>query len=446
MVKRVKISGYKSLDDFEVHLDQFSLIFGPNAAGKSNFLDALQLVSRIVTHRTLKEAFSSPYRGGYIESFTLGAGGIKDQLQKKSIRFSIEVDIELSDRIIRSVNEQIVKMKGTERIENKDTIARTDTQPKKQALVREKLLRYRIEIEFRPGTTFLLVSDEFVAAIKDNGEIKKGRMPFIETVDNRIHLRMEGQAHPIYYDRYLDYSLLSRSLFPPHYPHIVALQQELSNWFFYYFEPRERMRMPNPVKEVQHIGFMGEELASFLNTLDKNNPKKFKSMVKALSMIIPSITDIEIDINEIGEVEFKVKENGISVPSRVISEGTLRVLGLLALWGVKDDPSVVGFEEPENGLHPGRIKLIAELLKNHAIRSETQLIVTTHSPILPDMVPDDHLFVCKKIDGKTAIVPFSQWGPVWGLLSKQKAIDKALESEEEGLSIEQRTLRGDFDD
>jgi hypothetical protein len=45
-----------------------------------------------------------------------------------------------------------------------------------------------------------------------------------------------------------------------------------------------------------------------------------------------------------------------------VSEGTLRLIGLLALQGVKMPPTLIGFEEPENGVHPRRISLIAEFL------------------------------------------------------------------------------------
>src|SRR5579872_3613376 len=57
MLKRVKIRGYKSLVDVEVHLQPLSVFFGPNASGKSNFLDALQLLSRIATSNNLNDAF-----------------------------------------------------------------------------------------------------------------------------------------------------------------------------------------------------------------------------------------------------------------------------------------------------------------------------------------------------------------------------------------------------
>ena len=61
MLKRVKIQGYKSLVDMEVKLQPLSVLFGPNAAGKSNFLAALQLLSRIATSSRLKDAFAFPF-------------------------------------------------------------------------------------------------------------------------------------------------------------------------------------------------------------------------------------------------------------------------------------------------------------------------------------------------------------------------------------------------
>jgi predicted ATPase len=255
---------------------------------------------------------------------------------------------------------------------------------------------------------------------------------------SRLHLRMEGQAHPTYYERFLDHSILSLPLYPPHYPHLVAMKQELSRYFFFYFEPRERMRTPNPVREVRHIGVMGEELAAFLNTLKAVDPAQFRAVEKALRLIVPSVTGIHVDVNSLGEVDLWLIEGDLRVPARVVSEGTLRVLGLLALTGAKDPPAVLGFEEPENGVHPRRVKLIAELLRTRAATGESQLIVTTHSPILPDLIPDSGLFVCRKNQGQTQIDAFN----TWGTLGRRKDIDEALD---EDLTPSQRIMRGDFD-
>jgi len=435
MIKRIKISGYKSLADLEVELQPLAVLFGPNAAGKSNFLDALQLLSRTATSRTLKEAFDPPYRGKPLESLTFGPNGIRGLREKDSATFTIEADVVLSRAVIDAVDRQIREMRRTKAAE--------DAPPSEnggQSFIRERYLRYRIEIEILPKSGILRVSDEYLAPLNSKGQQKGGRNPFLDETEGRLHLRMEGQGHPTYYDRNLDHTVLSLPLYPPYYPHVVAMRQELASWSFFYFEPRERMRAPNPVKEVRHIGLMGEELAAFLNTLKAMDEPQFRAVEKALRMIIPSVTAIEVDVNDLGEVELRLREGTIPVPARVLSEGTLRTLGLLALGGVKDPPALLGFEEPENGIHPRRLRLIAELLKTQAT-ADTQLIVTTHSPVLLDLIPDQSLYVCRKADGRTEIKPFSEYGGLF----RSIGIDSGLDDQLADLTPSDRLMRGDFD-
>jgi hypothetical protein len=252
------------------------------------------------------------------------------------------------------------------------------------APVRERDLRYRIEVEMLPRSGILRVADEYLAALNSKGEPTGKREPFLSRKEDRLHLRLERQAHPTYLDRYLDHSILSRPHYAPHYLHMVAARMELGSWLFFHFEPRERMRASNPVKEVCHIGLMGEALPAYLNTLRALEPRRFTAVEKALRAILPQIDGIDVSANDLGEVELRLREGGIPVPARVLWEGTLRILGMPALTGAKEPPSLVGFEEPENGIHPRRIQMIAELLKTRSGTGSTQYIVTTHSPILPD--------------------------------------------------------------
>ena len=439
MLKRIKILGYKSLVNLKLDLKPLSVLVGPNASGKSNFLDALQLLSRITTSRSLKEAFDSPYRGYPLESFTFGKEGIKNLLERESVSFSIEVDVELSQTVIDSVNRQILDMKRGTASSSQD--ARNPVS-KRPPPVSEANLRYRIEIEMLPKLGILRVADEYLAALTAEGELSKRRKAFLEKIENRLHLRMEGQARPTHYERYLDYSILSMLHYPPHHPHLVAMRQELANWFTFYLEPRERMRLPNPVKEVQHIGLMGEDLAAFLNTLRGLNGRQFESVEKAIHTMIPSITGIDVNINKLGEIELDLREGEKLVSARVLSEGTLRILGLLALVSAKEPPALIGFEEPENGIHPRRIRRIARFLEARMILKDIQFIVTTHSSILPDLVPPESLYVCRRVDGNTEIEPFEMMcaGPLW----KTSEIEVALD-DEDALSPSERILRGDFD-
>lgn len=431
MIRRIHIEGYKSINNLEVRPRPLTVLFGPNAAGKSNFLDAIQLLSRAVTARTLKEAFEAPYRGMPLESFTFDPEGIAGHLKKNSLKFTIEVDVDLSTDTVNAIERQIAEMRS----------GAASSEPKRE-IIRERSLRYRLTIEILPKSGILRVADEYLAALKSNGQLKTSRKPFLERQERRLHLRLEGQAHPTFHEIGLDHTLVSRPLYPPHYPHLAAFRRELAGWSFFYFEPRERMRASNPVKEVRQIGLMGEDLAAFLNTLRVVDSSHFRAIEKALHTLIPRVQGIDVEPNNLGEVELRLLEDGVAVPARLVSEGTLRMLGLLAVAGAKDTPTLVAFEEPENGIHPRRIQFLAEFFKSRSVRAETQFIITTHSSLLPDLLPSNSLFVCRREKASTIIKPFIDDGP----LLRQPAIQSGLEDKDENdIKISERILRGDFD-
>ena len=431
MLSRVHVKGYKSLRDVEVALKPLTLLIGPNSAGKSNLLDAVQLLSRLATSRTLKEAFEPPYRGKPLESFALGEGGVRGLLEQDRLAFSIEADLSISDGVAKAVDREIQVMRRPGGDEPGDAPAQ----------VRERRLRYRIEVEMWPRSGLIRTTDEYLAALTADGKPTRKRRPFIERQGELVHLRRERQAHPMQYERHLDHAILSMPHYAPHYPHLAAARRELESWQFFYFEPRERMRAATPIKEVRHVGVMGEELAAFLITLRTRQPRQFEAMERALRMVLPDVDGIDTSVNDLGEAEFHLRENGVAIPARVLSEGTLRLLGLLALTGAEETPSLVGFEEPENGVHPRRIELIAELLKAQSGTDATQYIVTTHSSILPDLLPDESLFVVQRTGRRTRVESFK----TWGALGRGPDINEALADKRERLPTSHRILRGDFD-
>ncbi len=432
MLKRVKIQGYKSLVDVEVHLQPLSVLFGPNASGKSNFLDALQLLSRIATERNLKYAFDPPYRGTPLESFTFGLSGINDLLTQEKSSFSMEVDVELSQTTVDAVNRQIRLLR---RLGAKGDAASKDTDQTSPldnpSLVNRRNLRYYISIETTPKTGTLIVAGEYLAVLNAKGEITEE--PLLLERDYGF-LKFGEKSYQFFEE--LDYSTLSIPNFFSSFlffQYLLAMREEIASWLFFYLEPRERMRLPTSVKEVRHIGLMGEELAAFLNTLRELDEPQFKAVEKALHMIIPSITGIDVNVNNVGEVELRLMQDQTPIPARVLSEGTLRILGLLALGGAKEPATLLGFEEPENGIHPDRLDLVASLLTN-LTSGDTQVIVTTHSPTLLDLLPEESLYVFGLSDGNTTITPFST-------LKKTKHRKSKLS---EDLTVSERLLRGDF--
>ena len=87
-----------------------------------------------------------------------------------------------------------------------------------------------------------------------------------------------------------------------------------------------------------------------------------------------------------------------------------------------EPPTLIGYEEPENGIHPERISLVADLFKNQAELRGFQLIVNTHSPTFPECFKDSELFRCELVDGRTEWAPLSGLGPLF----KESAIRQSL--------------------
>ncbi|MDZ7292527.1 MAG: AAA family ATPase [candidate division KSB1 bacterium] len=418
MIKRIHIENYKSFGNLDLELRPLTIIFGPNASGKSNFLDALYLLSRLVTKKNIKEAFEG-HRGLPLESFYYGDKGYEALRQSDRISFTFEVDVELSPATIKKIEETVqAKRRGLE----------APSSSKK--IITEKFLRYRLVIEALPETGYLRITDEKLCAIKQNGNEKR-RSAFVERVDKRLHLRMEGQAHPLFHEVGLDHTIVSTSLYEPHYPHISAFRAELANWHSYYLEPKTLMREEVPLAEVESIDSRGENLAAFINTLKNKHEKDYESFNLSLRRILPTNARIEIEPLKEGLIGLRLSENGNWFSARLISEGTLRLIGLLAAIHPKSPATLVAFEEPENGVHPARLKLISDVLKNAVEQYGKQIIITTHSPILPEYFVNEDLFVCGREGKQTIIRPFSSYGPLF----RKGDIERALED---------RILRGDF--
>ncbi len=431
MLRRVHIQGYKSLQNVELQLCPLTLIIGPNATGKSNLFDALSLLSRIVTSRSLHEAFDE-HRGDPIEAFSYSEGGLEALLQKEKATFTIEVDVELS-QAIKTRTEQLIERYVSP--SNRTTVRRS---PKK-ANITESLLRYRVSISINPKTGALRIEDEYLVALRETQDgclypDEKIR-PFIEKIGNRIYLRMEGQDYSVEYESGLSYAVASQPLYPPYYPHLIALREELASWQFYYLEPH-LMREASPIKESHTITPFGGDLAAFYWTLQRIHPGQFCNIEKTLQTFIPTIDGIQIEVTKDGLLRLKIKEDGIEHSAKVVSEGTLRLLALLAILSPTNSASVVGIEEPENGVHPRRLRHIALLLQNAS--RKRQVIVNTHSALLLDYFDSEEIRIvqCFKKDGQTL---FRVLSPMEELLRKPEAgkvLKETLPSE--------RILMGDW--
>lgn len=411
VLKRIKAVGFKSLGEVEIDLPRMAVLFGPNAAGKSNLLDAVQALSRIATSRTLSDALSDPIRGYPIEAFSFPSGGLPALLRQESPVFALEADVE----------------------------------------ARKNRYRYRIEVEIRPGSGALTVRNEFLCALDSKGIEKPA--PLIQRIAQLVHIRPDARGtHPRMKTADVNHSYLSDLQFSgSDFQAIEHVRSELSGWRTYYLDPRVAMRAAQPPSDVQDIGVLGGEIAPFLYRLRAEHPKHFQAISRALRSIVPSVEDLTVDLDERrGTLDILIRQAGVDYSSRIVSEGTLRVLALCAIavnsWG----GSLLAFEEPENGVHPRRLELIAQLLLSLALEQGRQVVVTTHSPLFCDAVlkgarsrpRDIGLFNVRREGRATVVRPFDVTGPLF----KDREIAAALSNGTEDGLFESLVLRGLLDE
>ncbi len=178
---------------------------------------------------------------------------------------------------------------------------------------------------------------------------------------------------------------------------------------------------------------------------------RFAAVKRTLRTLVPSVQDLAVDLDKRrGTLDIQLSQYGIQLSSRIISEGTLRVLALCAIAANPWTGSLIAFEEPENGVHPRRLELIAQLLTALAMDQGRQIIVTTHSALFCDAIlkeahryPDEiALLNVRRGANGTEVHPFD----VRGHVLTDRAITQALAAPAEDGMFESLMLRGLLDE
>jgi predicted ATPase len=131
------------------------------------------------------------------------------------------------------------------------------------------------------------------------------------------------------------------------------------------------------------LGEHGENLASVLFAVSDDARKK-ADILSWLQELTPSdIHDFTFLEGADGKIALQlVEHSGRKVSAFSASDGTLRFLGLLAALLGPTPPPFIFLEEIETGLHPSRLHLLVQLLEQVAEQGKTQIVATTHSPLV----------------------------------------------------------------
>jgi len=150
------------------------------------------------------------------------------------------------------------------------------------------------------------------------------------------------------------------------------------------------LRGASVTRDENRVESEGQNLIAVLHTLYENDRDFEESLDKAMSAAFPNDYDKLVFPPEAdGRTQLRVrrKHRKRADSSADLSDGTLRFLMLMAILGSPDPAPLIAVDEPETGLHPRMLPIIAEVAANAALKS--QIIFTTHSPELLDAFSDE---------------------------------------------------------
>jgi len=193
------------------------------------------------------------------------------------------------------------------------------------------------------------------------------------------------------------------------YPTPYKLLRQLQEWVLYCdidVGPEAPIRQPALVRPTVRLASNGGNLASVLYSMQQQHPATWRETEELLVTLYPEFHSITFP-PEGGDGKVMLRwwerpyerEGGFS--ATLLSDGTLKLLCLIAILKSPDPPALICIDEPELGLHPDWIKVVAELLQSAA--SRTQLIVATHSPQLVSKLTPQQVVVTEKSGGETRL-------------------------------------------
>lgn len=385
MITYLKINGFKSFHNFEMEFTPFTVIAGANASGKSNLFDALTLLSRLAETDNLKRAFSEQ-RGEFIELFTQHS----DDNYASEMEFIVEI---LVNKSIKDAWGNETKLKYT-RLRYELSIKRVTNSSGIQDLVvsKENLFTLKHQEDSWVSGIIPKKSLEFWRPKVVTG--KRG-IPYIQTVfENELAIIQVPQDGTTGNKRRFPLSNATRTVLSSFdtvdFPHVLAAKEEMKSWKFLQLNPEDLRQATSKNNGEDTISVSGKNLAAALFRIKQNDKYSLKEISRKLNSFLPNFIEVDVvDDSENKQYLIKLKDvDKKEFSSRVLSEGTLRILALCILEFDEKHTGLLCFEEPENGIHPFRIKAMTELLKDLSVDFNEveiplrQVIVNTHSPVL----------------------------------------------------------------
>ena len=190
------------------------------------------------------------------------------------------------------------------------------------------------------------------------------------------------------------------------------VRRHLDSWRLYHFHDTSDQSPMKKIADVNDNRYLrpdGSNLAAFLYLLREKHSDSYRTIVGAVRKVAPFFEDFEIEplLLNPDKIRLEWQHAGTDAyfDASSLSDGTLRFMALATLflqpWVYR--PSVILVDEPELGMHPYAITMLAALMKEAS--TESQVIISTQSSLLLDHFEPDEVLVAERVEGATQFNP-----------------------------------------
>lgn len=382
-ISKIRIANFKSFADQTVELNDFNLLVGPNASGKSNFVQAFQFLRDIATHG-LEDAISLQGGVEYLRNVKIG--------DTQPLTFHMVIR---DESILTWMPPRLSK-------------------PPEISIDRIDTLDYLFSLQFpRAGTGFSVENDRLTLtyARRDNGASEKRQddsVPFtveLNRRDGKLELHTASQETE-------SKELLENSLIPET---DLLLESTYASTFMgtgmnlfrdiiiYDIDPKST-KSTIPIAGRPDLKEDASNLAVVLSKLLSNEDSK-RGFLNLCHHSLPFIQSLDIGKIADRNIYFRLREEfaeEVDFPAFSISDGTVNIMALVVALYFQDQRKFAIFEEPERNLHPYLLSRVMAMFKEAS--EFKQILATTHnSEIVKYAGLENILFVSRDKNGFSRI-------------------------------------------
>lgn len=392
---RLRVKNFRSIADIDIPLSPLTVLVGPNGSGKSNVVDALRFV-RDVFARGLDQAVMDREGMGVIQRW-----GTEDQIE-------IGFEVELAEIREQKNGEQVVvRAEPSTQFYYGFSFSSSFNYG---AIVHHEMVS--INVDSLPNATVVL--GEEIMSLR-YGEMESEKMVGFPSTKRLARQQMQGveglfselsdwlfddEEWVAAYEQENGYSWRRLGVA------VIRLEKELKRLLFYTLNLAD-LRQPQQILQETPFDEKGRNLAAVIRQLLRANKLEWNGLRFALSAAVTGFQNIAIEpVGGYLATKLIYQTDNTQPRTSYIgqeSDGTIRMLGLLA--ALYQDPAqpFLSIEEPEANIHPGALVVLASVLDEASLRS--QILVTTHSPDMLDHLPAESFLVVEKVGDTTHVGP-----------------------------------------